>query len=64
MSEMFILWPSSKIHKFMAVAFAFECSNVQTFDFVNVINSYIAILNHLFIFRLLFKFKHVGCWKT
>ena len=48
----------------MAVAFAFECSNVQTFDFVNVINSYIAILNHLFIFRLLFKFKHVGCWKT
>ena len=33
------------------------------FDFVNVMNSYIAIPNRLFLFRLLFTFKQIGCWK-
>ena len=47
----------------MILAFAFECSNVRTFDFTDVMNSHIAIHNHLFIFRLLFTFKHVGCVK-
>ena len=47
--------------KFMTFAYAFECSKVRTFDFVNVMNCYIAIHNHLFVFRLLFIFKHVAC---
>ena len=34
----------------MTFAFASKCSNLQTFDFVNVMNSYIAIHNHLFAF--------------
>ena len=59
MSDMFLL---SQDSKFMTFAFAFKCLNVRTFDFVNVMNSYIDIHNHLFVFCLLFKFKHVGCW--
>ena len=54
---------SKQNSKFMILAFAFECSNVRTFDFTDVMNSHIAIHNHLFIFRLLFTFKHVGCVK-
>ena len=50
--------------KLMTFVFAFECSNVQTFDFVNVMNSNITIHNHLFVFRLLFTFKYVVCRKT
>ena len=37
---------------------------VQTFYFVNVMNSYIVKHNHLCALCLLFTFKHVGCWKT
>ena len=51
---------SNQDSKFMILAFAFECSNVRTFDFIDVMNSHIAIHNYLFIFRLLFTFKHVG----
>ena len=51
---------SKQDSKFMILAFAFECSNVRTFDFIDVMNSHIAIHNYLFIFRLLFTFKHVG----
>ena len=47
--------------KLMTFVFAFECSNIQTFDFVNVMNSNIAMHNHLFVFRLLFTFKYVLC---
>ena len=47
----------------MTFTFAFECSNIRTFDFVNVMNYYIDIHTHLFVFCLPFKFKHVGCWK-
>ena len=32
----------------MTFAFAFECSTVGMLDFVNVMNSYIFIQNHLF----------------
>ena len=47
--------------KFMAFLHVFECLKVRTFDFVNVMNCYIAIPNHLFVFRLLFIFKHIAC---
>ena len=60
MSGIFLL---SQDSKFMTFAIGFECSNNRTFDFVNVMNSYIDIHNHLFVFCLLFKFKHAGCWK-
>ena len=49
--------------KFMTFTFAFESSKVRTFDFVNVMNWYIAIRNYLLVFRLLFTFKNVGSWK-
>ena len=48
----------------MTFVFAAECSNIQTFNFVNVMNSNIAMHNHLFAFCLLFTFKYVLCWKT
>ena len=47
MSDRFLL---SQDSKFMTFAFAFECLNVHTFDFVSVMNSYIDIHNHLFVF--------------
>ena len=46
--------------KFMIFAFAFECFNIGKFDFVNVMNCYSAIYNHMFVFLLSFTFKHVG----
>ena len=33
------------------------------FDFVNVMNSYIAIPSRVFFFCLVFTFKQIGCWK-
>ena len=63
MPDIFILKPSSMVQS-LTFSFAFECSNVRTIDFVNVMNSYIAIHNNLFGFHLLFTFKHVGCWET
>ena len=41
----------------MTFTFAFENSKARTFDFVNVMNSYIAIRNHLFVFRCCLHFK-------
>ena len=41
----------------------FEHSNVR-FCSSYVMNFTIAIHNHLFVFRLIFTFKHVGCGKT
>ena len=47
MSDMFLLYPSSKIR---SLRHLYLLLNVRTFDFVNGMNSCIDIHNHLFVF--------------